>query len=102
MNKDLSFRQMKALELNQAMLGLVSPNFRTVTMLAQKGSVLVTVVLEQESDEDREAIEDCLCDFEALQAENLDIRFDVLVDSGPLNVKDPEGEAWVIYYRREY
>ena len=51
-------RNMATVMLVQSLLGAVSPNFRMVSLLETETGLTVEVVLEQESDVDREEIED--------------------------------------------
>ena len=60
----------------------------------------IQVILECESEKDREELWDCQTDFEALQSGSIDYDFDVIVDSGSINVLPTPGEMY-IYCRRE-
>lgn len=91
--------QQQALMLMQAMLGVISPNFRMVSISLIDQKIEVTVVLEHESDEDREELEDCESEFEALQSVQIDYEFKVVVSED--NIEWPGDTAIVIYRRKE-
>ncbi len=58
-----TFLKQQALMLMQAMLGVISPNFRMVSITMLGDTIQVQVVLECESEEDREEIDDCQGEF---------------------------------------
>jgi hypothetical protein len=91
--------QQQALTIMQAMLGVISPNFRMVSISMRGDVVRVQVVLECNSKEDRLELEDCQSEFEALQAHQIDYEFDVIVTDSELTW--PNESSIVIYRRRE-
>ena len=50
----ISYLQEQALTLVQAMLGVISPNFRTISISVIGEKLKIQVILECESEEDRE------------------------------------------------
>ena len=94
-----TFLQQQALMLMQAMLGVISPNFRMISITMLAGTIQIKVVLECESEEDREELEDCQSEFEALQSEQINYDFEVVVYDG--DIEWPSEPAIVIYRRRE-
>ncbi|MCV2884712.1 hypothetical protein OE749_08390 [Aestuariibacter sp. AA17] len=53
--------------LTQALLGVISPNFRMVSIRLEKEMWIVTIVLEEEDAQDLEEIEDLEVEYEVLQ-----------------------------------
>ena len=72
------------LSLVQALVGSVSPNFRRVGLRVSAASVGIQFVLEQESESDREEIEDILFEFEALQVGPVEVHASVQIHDGDL------------------
>ncbi len=86
------------INLVQAMLGSVTPNWRAVFVKGDSRSVLVTFVLATESREDREQIEDVTFEFEALQPDN-DVAITVLVSGVPIETFADAGR--MVFARKE-
>lgn len=93
------FLQRQALMLTQAMLGVISPNFRMVRIEVVKEVVKVHVILECDSEDDQEELEDCKSEFEALQSGPINYDFEVTVCDG--DIEWPGYDLIVIYRRRE-
>lgn len=91
----------RALDLVQAMLGLITPNFRMVTLeVRDAGGVTLNFLLQTESAADREEIADIVFEFEALQDRIRDVQVRVFVDDRPLEtVEFPPGRR--VFARRE-
>lgn len=96
----LDFLQKQILILNQALLGVISPNFRMVSISYSSGSAIVTVILEFENDDDMEEIEDLKSEFEALQEAAIDYKFVVKMTNKELSW--PDNNTRVVFRRREY
>ena len=62
----LGFIQKQALILVQALLGVISSNFRMISIIENNGKIIVTIIIEIENNEDLEEINDLLSEFEAL------------------------------------
>lgn len=89
-----------ALCLMQALVGVISSNFRFVAISQRNDkSLLVSIVLEKESDEDMEEIEDLKTEFEALFPRQVNYDFDVKISSDP--IKWTDRSAIVVFARRE-
>ena len=65
MNK-IEYENLQVIQLSQALLGAVSNNMRAVSININEG-IEVYFLLEYESPNDREEIEDIIFEFEALQ-----------------------------------
>ena len=91
--------QIQALCLVQALLGVISPNFRMVSISAVDGGFKIRFLLAKECDEDREEIEDAESEFEALQSRRIEYEFEVVVSEDPIDL--PDGMSMVVYRRRE-
>lgn len=89
----------KHVELSEALIGWISPNFRMVVLDRKGGRWTILFYLEREDDEDREAIEDILVDFEVQQEGILDYDDEVFITTGPLPRAQFPGRA--VYLRRE-
>ncbi len=81
----LTEENLQVLRLTQAMVGAITANFRRVSMEVSPLGVLVRFLLEKESAEDREEIEDILFEFEALQEQAIELDVEIQVDSRPLS-----------------
>lgn len=93
---------MLVLCLVQAMLGAVTPNFRTVHLSVHHGKpamVRLDFVLAEESAEDREEIDYIVFEFEAMQCGPLMAEVVVTVDSYPFERINPGGR--MVYARKE-
>jgi hypothetical protein len=90
----------QVLSLVQAMLGAISPNFRTVTIEVGAKTVL-HYLLERDDATDREEIEDIEFEFAALQTEPLemDVSSVVVVSCEPYTSVRLPGR--MVYMRRE-
>lgn len=98
-SKSLSEFNLAELNLVQALLGAVSPNFRMVTLSEDDGMWKFVFVLEHEDADDREEILDVVSEFDALQSGPVEREVVITADSGPLEWPDPP--ARVVYRRRE-
>lgn len=87
-------------ELLRAMLRNMSWNFRAV-WLDQTGPKIVSLrfLLEFENEEDREAINDIVFEFEAQQDTGIDLGVKVDVSQRPL--AEFKGQGYLVYARRE-
>lgn len=86
--------------LVQAMIGAVSPNLRRAALeVLGPRSVRLCFVLENESPEDREEIEDIAFEFMALQSHEIDMVVDVMVD--PRSLDQIDVPSRVVFGRKE-
>jgi len=91
----------QVLNLVQAMLGSITPNFRYVFLKCTPTGVLLHFLLEHENLEDREEIDEIVFEFEALQLQFIDVEVVVSVDKralGDLNIPIPDR---TVYGRKE-
>ena len=91
--------QRQALILTQALLGVISPNFRMVSLAIESEISKVTIILEKDFEDDREEIEDLKTEFEALQPICTDYDFKVKITNETLDW--PDSSSIVVYRRRE-
>jgi hypothetical protein len=97
---NLNYENSQILNLIQAMIGAVTPNFRRVTLEAMpEGGIRLGFLLQRDDVEDREEIDDLVSEFEALQDTNTDISFDVIVDARP--IQDVQLSGRIVYGRKE-
>jgi hypothetical protein len=89
----------QSLAVVQAMLGILSPNFRRVSLGHNDGVWLITFVLEREDIEDHEEIEDFCTEWDALQTgpEPREVRTVVTSQALPW----PLSPTRILYLRRE-
>ena len=91
---------LQVLRLAQALVGAVSPNLRRVSLEQRDpGEVGLHFLLEQDSEDDREEIEDVVFEFEAMQDSDIVIDVKVTVDAGPLERIHLPGR--VVFGRKE-
>lgn len=72
------------LDLVQALVGVVSPNFRWISLELRGAQLHLQLVLEHESPEDREEISDAVSEYEALQSGPVPLSVQVIVTSAPI------------------
>ena len=98
-NEIMTDLQYQALVLVQALLGVISPNFRMVWISVEE-IITIYIVLEVECDEDVEEIEDLGAKFEALQEVSLDYEIKTLINDGNLLYPDVS-RSLIVFKRRE-
>ncbi|WP_169979132.1 hypothetical protein, partial [Tautonia rosea] len=98
---ELAFENARVLDLVQAMFGAISPNMRAISLECVDGGVLLRFLLAEESEVDREEIDDILFEFEALQERAIEIRSSVVVSSRPEARVELPGR-WVFGRKEEY
>jgi hypothetical protein len=89
----------QVLNLVQAMLGSITPNFRVVSLECNPNAVRLYFLLEHESSEDREEIDEIIFEFEALQSSRIDVELVVCVDTRALDELEILGR--MVYARKE-
>lgn len=89
----------RVLDMVQALWGNVSPNFRMVAIRHENSAWVLAFVLEQESEVDRDAIEEIATDFESLQDSGYPFVVEIEVNSRALSW--PGNETRVVFRRRE-
>ncbi|MFN3166954.1 MAG: hypothetical protein ACE37H_07810 [Phycisphaeraceae bacterium] len=92
-------RQYYALCTIQSLLGVISANFRFVSVAVDSGKVFIRIVLRNEDDDDLEEIEDFKTEFEALLSEQIDYVVSVEVSDRPLAW--PDENSIVVFKQRE-
>lgn len=96
---DLDTTNALVLDLAQALIGAVTPNFRAVYLHAKEDSIELFFVLEHDDPVDKEEIEDIEFEFEALVGRLIDVDLFVLIDRRPLSEMNLPGR--IVYARRE-
>lgn len=90
--------------LAQSLLGVISPNFRTVALSLKPEIWEVLFVLEKDDARDREEIAEAMDDFSCLIAgfepHNLRLESRVLINAGPLPAMD-HSQWRMVFLRRE-
>lgn len=86
--------------LNQAMIGKISPNFRQVSIDSQEdGSFQIYFLLERDDQRDRQEIAQIIRKYETMQESVIDFEHEVRVDSRPIHEVLPPGRG--VYGRKE-
>ena len=83
----------------QALAGVISPNFRRVTLDCDGDQWIISFVLEHEDAVDREEIEDFGVEWEALQSGPVPVVVHTWIDAGALPMRSSPTRT--IYMRRE-
>ncbi|MEH0018420.1 MAG: hypothetical protein V6Z89_02145 [Desulfobacter sp.] len=100
MGKELSsLLQQHAMILVQALLGVITPNFRMVSVSEISKKIVITIVLEEDSKSDRDEIDDLVSEFEVLQPKP--INFDIEVEISTNELLWPNESTIVVYRRKE-
>lgn len=87
--------------LTQALLGVVSSNFRLVSITRRAQKIVVRIVLAVNSDEDIEEIDDMGAEFEALMPGPVDFEIEVVVSEAPIVLEPPSQATLTVFRRRE-
>lgn len=95
------FENQVALDLMQVLLGVLTPNIRGVSFTHKNRKVTVHYLLEKDSAEDREEVEDMLAEFEALQPGPFDISYDISIYAGVLANGVGSLKGRPVYARKE-
>jgi hypothetical protein len=101
---DLNDQNKVTVMLMQALLGVISPNFRAVALSFEEPNWQVCFVLETENAVDREEIEDLEGEFSALlmSLAAYTNRFDIRVVVSVEPIPDFDPSLWrLVYLRRE-
>lgn len=97
------YREMQqyALCLVQALIGVISPNFRLVAVSRQFSRIVVKIVLAEYNEEDIHEIEDMKTEFEAVLSQPVNFEFQVVVSTDVLFLDPPSDQSMVVFMRRE-
>ena len=86
--------------LNQAMIGWITPNFRRVSLVREDGGMFrLFFVLERDSRRDREGIASIMADYKAMPGTAADPEVEVRIVSGSIGAAIPLGRG--VYHRNE-
>jgi hypothetical protein len=98
----LDFSKDQAIGLMQALLGVITPNYRMIWISKEPDDLLlVHIVLERSDDVDFEEIDDLEVEFEALQLTPINFRFEIIVTRAELQWPSLQTSI-VVYRRKEY
>ncbi len=100
MNDSIDFLQKETLMLIQATLGAISPNFRLVSIKEVDKLLMITIILERQSDPDLEEIDDIACEFEALHENPIEYEIETIITDSEITW--PSYDTIVIYRRKEF
>jgi hypothetical protein len=97
---NLATENKQVLNLVQAMIGFVTPNFRRVTLdVRANGALTLRFLLAHDDPRDREEIDDIEFEFEALQDSIVEVDVDILIDRRPIHEIELPGR--LVYGRKE-
>lgn len=98
MKKSKYYLQERALELVQATLGAISNNFRIISISEIDKGLKITIILEHESEIDREEINDIASEFEALQETAIEYELETIITDSEIIWPPPDT---IVTYRRK-
>ncbi len=98
---DITFLQRQIIWINQALLGVISSNFRMVSLNIKNNHVTIEVILEKESVEDMNELQEFLSLLYILEPDNIDIELQVKVFNGSLYLSKATDQGATVYKRRE-
>lgn len=98
-NRTMTELQYQALALVQALIGVISPNFRMV-WVGIEDIVKINIILEAENEEDFDEIEDLRSEFEALQEKSIEYEIKTSINRGELVYPDIS-KSVIVFKRRE-
>ncbi|MGO1691860.1 MAG: hypothetical protein ACTHY7_02445 [Marinobacter sp.] len=98
-NRTMTELQYQALVLVQALIGVISPNFRMV-WVGIENIVKINIILEAENEEDFDEIEDLRSEFEALQEKSIEYEIKISINRGELVYPD-FSKSVIVFKRRE-
>ncbi|MFN3160046.1 MAG: hypothetical protein ACE37I_12085 [Rubinisphaera brasiliensis] len=101
MSDSITELQRDALCLTQALLGVISQNFRMVSVTRQRTSITIRILLAIQCDEDIEEIEDLKTEFEALSPRSVDFNVEIVFSQEPIILEPPSVSTIVVFRRRE-
>ena len=87
------------LQLNQALLGAISPNVRSASLTFEADQWMIRFILERASEEDVEALGEALTDLEAMDPSVAPYRFEYVVSRDAIDAPSPPGR--LIFRKRE-
>lgn len=99
-HSELQEWNLQTINVMQAFLGAISPNFRMITLGHSGTRWNISVFLEHDDAEDREEIEDAVGDFDALQFGPVARQLEIAVTSEQISWPLPPTR--VVFKRREY
>lgn len=89
----------QALILIDSLIGVISPNFRMISISKKKNEFKIKIILEKEIEEDIDEINELASDFEIRQSRDIDFSFETIISNSDIFLSGDEGI--VVYRRRE-
>ena len=99
MRQDVLDLRQYALCLVQALCGVISDNFRFVSITKRASEISIRIILQEPSDDDLDEIEDLKTEFEALLPGPTD--YEITVDVSQMPIEWPSVDTIVVFKRRE-
>ncbi len=93
--------QIDALCIIRALIGVISDNFRMVSISRHAERIDVQIILSTYCDEDTEEIEDLKTEFEALYPGPIDYEMQTIISQEPIILERPNASTIIVFKRRE-
>jgi hypothetical protein len=101
MERQVKQIQSDALCVVQAMLGVISSNFRMVSLKRQRYKLIIQVILEHQDEEDAEEINESISELGGLLHKNDIIEMHVSVSDQKIIMQPQSETSMTIFRRRE-
>jgi|LakMenE01Jun11ns_1017448.scaffolds.fasta_scaffold9666900_1 hypothetical protein len=101
MHRELNQWQFDGLGVMQALLGVISSNFRMVSFSRKINTLTIRIALEQENEEDSAEIEDFKFELSVLLDQDDKIEIQLIVSDQPIIMAPPSESDITVFRRRE-
>jgi len=101
MHRELNQWQFDGLCVMQALLGVISSNFRMVSFSRKINTLTIRIALEQENEEDSAEIEDFKFELSVLLDQDDKIEIQLIVSDQPIIMAPPSESDITVFWRRE-
>jgi len=103
MHRELNQWQFDGLCVMQALLGVISSNFRMVSLSCSRkiNTLTIRIALEQENEEDFAEIEDFKFELSVLLDQDDKIEIELIVSDQPIIMAPPSESDITVFWRRE-
>jgi len=101
MQEDFIKIQIDALRLMQALIGVISDNFRMVSISRHAEKIVVQIILSSYCDVDMEEIVDLKFEFEILYSKPIDCEIETIISQEPIILECPNASTIIVFKRRE-
>lgn len=99
MMNQLEYENHQVLDLVNALLGVISSNMRLISLVPQGEAALFRFLLKEESEKDREEIEDILSEYSALRLKPEEDKIEIIV-IGERDLVSEDLKGRVVYIQK--